>query len=113
MRWVQLLARGGLGDYHRDAALGHKCKSNSDIVAPCWLEEELLTDEENVDHMQHTGCEEMGVELIENDDDDVDMEPSKTSLVECRESLKDVKMLVFGTKICYKSHDWQTSVMNR
>ena len=32
----------------------------------------------------------MDVELIESDDDDVDMEPSKMTLVECRESLKGV-----------------------
>ena len=30
---------------------------------------------EIVDHVQHMGCEEMGVELIESDDDGVDMGP--------------------------------------
>ena len=36
----------------------------------------MLTDEEIVDHMQHMGCEENDVELIESVDDDVEMEPS-------------------------------------
>ena len=40
--------------------------------------------------MQHMGCEEMNVELIESDDDGVDMGPSKMTLVECRESLKGI-----------------------
>ena len=43
---------------------------------------------EIVDHVQHMGCEEMGVELI--DDDGVDMGPSKMTLGECRESLKGI-----------------------
>ena len=47
----------------------------------------MLTDEEIVDHVQHMGCEEMDVELIESDDDGVDIGPSKMTLVECRESL--------------------------
>ena len=48
----------------------------------------MLTSEEIVNHVQHMGCEEMDVELIENDEDDVDMEPSKMTHVECRESLE-------------------------
>ena len=52
--------------------------------------EETLTDEYILDHVQHMGCEEMVVELIKIDDDDVDMEPSKMALVECRESLKGI-----------------------
>ena len=52
--------------------------------------EELLTDEEIVDHVQHTGCEEMDVELNESDDDDVNMGPPKMTLEECRESLKGI-----------------------
>ena len=50
----------------------------------------MLTDEEIVEHVQHMGCEENDVELIESDDDDVYMGPSKMTLVECRESLKGV-----------------------
>ena len=50
----------------------------------------MLTNEEIVDHVQHMECEEMGVELIESDDDGVDMGPSKTTLVECRETLKGI-----------------------
>ena len=50
----------------------------------------MLTDEEIVDHVQHMGCEEMDVELIESDDDGVDMGPPKMTLVECRESLKGI-----------------------
>ena len=70
----------------------------------------MLTDEEIVDQVQHMGCEKMDVELIESDDDGVDMGPPKMTLVECRESLKGIaillpKMLVLGTKICYKSND--------
>ena len=45
---------------------------------------------EIVDHVQHMGCEEMDVELIESDDDGVDMGPSKLTLVGCRESLKSI-----------------------
>ena len=46
---------------------------------------------EIVDHVQHMGCEEMDVEVIESDDDGVDMGPSKMTLVECREeSLKGI-----------------------
>ena len=56
---VYLLCRGGLGDCHYDVALGYKCKSNSDIEAPCLKMEEMLTDEEILDHVQHMGCEEM------------------------------------------------------
>ena len=52
--------------------------------------EEMITDEEIVDHVQHMGCEEMDVELIESDDDGVDMGPSKMTLVECRESWKGI-----------------------
>ena len=48
----------------------------------------MLTDEEIVDHVQHMGCEEMDVELIESDDDGDG--PSKMTLVECRESLKGI-----------------------
>ena len=48
----------------------------------------MLTDEEIVDHMQQMGCGENDVELIESDDDDVDMEPSNMTLVECRVSPK-------------------------
>ena len=83
-----LPARGGSGDCHYDAALGHKCIIKSDIEALCWQVEEMLTDEEIVDHAPEMGCEENDVELIESDDYDVDMEPSKMTLVECRESLK-------------------------
>ena len=50
----------------------------------------MLIVEEIVDHVQHMGCEEMDVELIESDDDGVDMGPSKMTLVECRESLKGI-----------------------
>ena len=50
----------------------------------------MLTGKEIVDHVQHMGCEEMDVELIESDDDGVDMGPSKMTLVECRESLKGI-----------------------
>ena len=35
----------------------------------------MFTDEEIVDHVQHMGCEEMDVGLIESDDDGVDMGP--------------------------------------
>ena len=48
------------------------------------------TGEENVDHVQHMGCEEMDVELIESDDDGVDVRPSKMNFMECRESLKGI-----------------------
>ena len=34
--------------------------------------EEMLTDREIVDHVQHMGCEEMDVQLIESDDDGVE-----------------------------------------
>ena len=54
----------------------------------------MLTDEEIVDHVQHMGCEENDVEFIESDDDDVDMGPSKMTLVECRESLKGIANFV-------------------
>ena len=50
----------------------------------------MLIDEEIVDHVQHMGCEEMDVELIDSDDDDVDMKPQKMTLVGCRESFKGV-----------------------
>ena len=50
----------------------------------------MLTDEEIVDHVQHMGCEEIDVELIESDDDGVDMGPSKMTPVECKESLKGI-----------------------
>ena len=64
------------GECHHDATLGHKCKSNSDIE-PCFLwVEEMLADEEIVDHVQHMGYEEMDVEIIESDDDGVDIGPS-------------------------------------
>ena len=36
------------------------------------------------------GCEEIDVELIESYDDGVNMGPSKMTLVECMESLKDI-----------------------
>ena len=36
------------------------------------------------------GCEEMDVELIENDDDGVDMGLSKMTFLKCRESLKGI-----------------------
>ena len=42
-------------------ALGHKCNSNSDIEPPCRQVEEMLTDEEIVDHVQHMRYEEMDV----------------------------------------------------
>ena len=42
----------------------------------------MLTDEEIVDHVQHMGCEEMDVELIESDDDGVDMGPCQ-SIIDC------------------------------
>ena len=54
----------------------------------------MLTDEEIVDHVQHMGCEEMDVELIDNDDDGVDIGPPKMTLVECRESLKGIANFV-------------------
>ena len=50
----------------------------------------MFIDEYIVDHVQHMGCEEMDVELIESDDDGVDMGPSKMTLVECRESLEGI-----------------------
>ena len=50
----------------------------------------MFTDEEIVDHVQHMGCDEMDVELIESDDDGVDIGPSKMTLEECRESLKGI-----------------------
>ena len=50
----------------------------------------MLTDGEIVDHVQHMGCEEMDVELIESNDDGVDMGPFKMTLVECMESLKGI-----------------------
>ena len=43
-----------------------------------------------MDHVQHMGCEEMDIELIESYDDGVDMGPSMMTLVECRESLKGI-----------------------
>ena len=70
--------------------LGRKCKSDFDIEPCFWQVEEMLADEEIVDHVQHMGCEEMDVELIESDDDGVDMGPSNMILVECRESLKGI-----------------------
>ena len=73
---VDLPAKRGLGDSHHDAALGDKCKINLDSEAPWWQVEEMQTDEESVDHVQHMGWEEMDVELTGSDDDDVDMEPS-------------------------------------
>ena len=54
----------------------------------------MSTEEEIVDHVQHMGCEEMDVELIENDDDAVDMGPSKMTLVECRESLTGIAKFI-------------------
>ena len=53
----------------------------------------MLTNEEIVDHVQHMGCEEMDVELMESDDDGVDMGPSKMTLVECREPLKGINFI--------------------
>ena len=50
----------------------------------------MPTDKGIVDHVHYMGCEEMDVELIENDGDDNDMEPSKMTLVECRESPKGI-----------------------
>ena len=47
-----------------------------------------------MDHVQHMGCEEMDVELIESDIDGVDMGPSKMILVECRESLKGIAKFI-------------------
>ena len=47
-----------------------------------------------MDHVQHMGCEEMRVELIESDDDDVDMEPYKMTLVECRESHEGIAYFI-------------------
>ena len=49
---------------------------------------------EIVDHVQHMGCEEMDVELIESDDDGVDIGPSKMNLVICRESLKGISNFI-------------------
>ena len=54
----------------------------------------MLTDEEIVDHVQHMGCEEMDVELIDSDSDGVDIGPPKMPLVECRESLKGIANIV-------------------
>ena len=56
--------------------------------------EELLTGKEIVDHVQHMGCEEMDIELIESDNDGVDMGPSKMTLVECRESVKGIAKFI-------------------
>ena len=56
--------------------------------------------------LQHMGCEEMDVEMFESDDIDVDMEPSKMTLVKCREFVKDIaNFIAQETKICYKSND--------
>ena len=87
---VYLLVKRGSGDCHHDTVLGHKCKTESDIEAPWWQVEETLINEEIVDHVQHMGCEEHEVELIKSDDDDVEMEPSEMTLVECTEILKDI-----------------------
>ena len=70
---------------------------------------EMLTDKEIVDHVEHMGCEEMDVELIEDHDDDIDMGPSKMTLVECGESLKALQPLapeifVLGTNTYHKSN---------
>ena len=45
---------------------------------------------EIVDHVQHMGCEEMDVKLIESDDDGVDMGLSEMTFLECGESLKGI-----------------------
>ena len=66
--------------------------------------EETLTDEEIVEHVQHMGCEEMDVELIESDDDGVDMGPSKMTLVECRESLKGIANFI-AQDACLRDED--------
>ena len=57
----------------------------------------MLTNEEIVDHVQHMGCEETDNELIASDDD-VDMEPSKMHLVECRGFLKGLRYLSWGRR---------------
>ena len=64
-------AKRGSDGCHHDNALGHKCKSN--IKSPRWQVKEMLTDEETTNHVQHIGCEEMAVKLIEAYDSDVDM----------------------------------------
>ena len=74
---VHFPPRGGLGDWHHDGALGHKCKRKYDVEAPCCQVEEVLTNEEIMDHVQHMECEKNDVELIESDDVDVDTEPLK------------------------------------
>ena len=85
-------------------ALLRKCKGKSDIEPCYWLVEEMLTDEEIVDHVQHMGCEEMDVELIGSDDDGVNMGPSKMTLVECRESLKGIANFV-AQDVCLGDED--------
>ena len=54
----------------------------------------MFTNEDSVDHVHHMGWEEMDVELIESDDDDVDMGPSKMTLMEWRESLKGIANII-------------------
>ena len=67
-----------------------------------------------MDHVQHMGDEEMDVELIENDDDGVDIGPSKMTLVECRESLKGIANFIgqdacLGDEDLLQPNNWQTS----
>ena len=64
----------------------------------------MATNREIVAHVQHTGYEEMDVELNESDDDDVDMIPYKMTLVECRKSLKGIANSI-GQDACLGDDD--------
>ena len=63
----------------------------------------MVIDEEIVDLVQHMGCEEMDVELSKSDDDG-DMGPSKTTLVECRESFKGIANFI-AQDACLRDED--------
>ena len=54
----------------------------------------MLTNGEIMEPMQHMGCEEMDMKLIESNDEDVDIEPSKITILECRESLKGIANII-------------------
>ena len=74
----------------------------------------MLADEEIVDRVQHMGYEEMDVELIHNDDDGVNMGPSRMTLVEYRESLKGIVNFIdqdacLGDEELLQVQHWQTS----
>ena len=50
----------------------------------------------------------MGVELIESDDDNVDMESSKMTLVKCRESLEGIANFI-AQDACLGDEDLRSS----